>query len=137
MRKRKHKVIKRTFMVLVLIGLLFLFLSHRLSASAVLDKLEKVDYTTLLQDIQSMQKDGMLTAQSKINPMPISLQNMGVQKVYIADDGFFYAVLDYFFMTETGFLVVPEKGATCKSLQANIYCKKLADKIFYYHFPML
>jgi hypothetical protein len=128
---RKHKTFKAFFITLILVLLLFLFLSHRLSYGTVYRTFENFDRTQLITEIASLQKNGVLTSESKVNPLPKMLTRLNVENIRM-HQGHFYAVLDSFFMTETGFVVSLDENVTCKDF-GSFYCKKLYDSIFYYH----
>lgn len=129
--KNYKKIIRITLVSVFVFSLLVVFLSHRLTASQVESRLEKIDISQLLIDVGALHKDGVIKAHVKISPLPNTLQKLGVQKIYMGENGL-HLILDEFFVTETGLLIANNVNLTCKAFLSP-YCKKLQSRMFYYH----
>lgn len=132
MKIKKQKILRLTLTILFLAGFLFVFLSHRLTADEVEDMLLKVNHEELLEKIESLHENGVLKI-SAHKPLPKILKALGVKRIHM-NNGRFHAVLDEFFVSETGFWVENDVTKTCKDYTSP-YCEKITDRIFYYHIP--
>ncbi len=132
MKIKRHKFIRLTLIILFLSAFLFVFLSHRLTAEQVEEMLGRVNHTELMNEISSLHENGVLKNIAH-QPLPKTLQNLGVKRIHM-NQGRFHAVLDEFFVSETGFMVAKDSLKTCKDFPSP-YCRKISDRIFYYHIP--
>lgn len=132
MKIKKFKFIRLLLTALFLLAFLFVFLSHRLTADKVAAMLVSVNQEQLLVDIENLHEKGVLKNTAH-QPLPETLEALGVKRIYLTN-GRFHAVLDEFFVSETGFLVVKDASKTCKDFTSP-YCRKIFNRIFYYHIP--